>query len=72
MRVVDAKRLHTLVHPKVDHVAAGFPHALAIGAPEVERVDVFVLLGWIFRVANAAVDAHVEPIGVLFDPWVIG
>src|SRR6478736_2172729 len=72
VRIVDAEDLYATRDPKQHRVAAGVPERLTILASEVDRVDVFVLLGRIFGVADAAVRPNEEPLRVLFHPRMIG
>ena len=39
---------------------------------KIQRIDILIFLWRIFRIANGAVRAAPEPVGVLFEPGVIG
>ncbi len=75
VRVVDAEHPHALLDPVPQDVAARLPQRGAVGValgPEVDRVDVLVLLRRVLGVADRAVGPVVEPLGVLAHPRVVG
>ena len=75
VRVVDPEDPHPPLGPRLEHAAARLPQRdavlVAIG-PEVDRVDVLVLLRRVLGVADGAVGQAGEPLGVLGGPRVIG
>ena len=70
VRVVDAEDRHPVRDPQLEQ-----PQALVVdslrGVVEVDRVDVLVLLRWVLRVGDGAVDAGGEPLRVLLHPRVV-
>jgi hypothetical protein len=73
--VVDAKDAYAVVDPEVEDLLARLPQRHAVGVlvgPEVQRVDVLVLLGRVLGVLDRAVRPVVEPLRVLGDPGVVG
>ena len=60
------------VDPEADDVGQAVPQALPVGALEVQRVDVLVLLRRVLGVLDRAVGAVGEPLRVLGDPRVVG
>src|SRR5216683_7290056 len=72
VRVVDAKDLYTLIDPEDDDRQQLCPKPAPGLAFEVERIDVLVLLGWVFRVLDRAVRAMAEPFRMLFGVGMVG
>ena len=62
------KVVHAVLDPEQQHVAARVPEALAIVAPEVQRIDVLILLRRILGVLDRAVRTNEEPVGMLLAP----
>src|SRR5690606_25027775 len=57
--------------PETQNVAECVPKVFLVVGPEVDRVDVLILLGWVLRVADRAIGAVGEPLGVFRNPWVV-
>ncbi len=72
MRVVDAEDADALADPEREDAFERAPERGPLGALEVERVDVLVLLRRVLGVADRAVGAVAEPLRVLVDPRVVG
>ena len=72
VRVVDAEDRDAVADPEQQDVATRVPERLPVVAPEVERVDVLVLLRRILRVLDRSVGADVEPVVMLLHPGMIG
>ena len=75
VRVVHPEDPDTAGDPEVEDLLARVPQRDPVGLgrrPEVERVDVLVLLGRVLGVGDGAVRPVVEPLGVLRDPGVVG
>ena len=72
VRVVDPEHGDAVGDPEADHVGEPGPQALPVGALEVERVDVLVLLRRVLGVLDRAVGSVGEPRRVLGDPRVVG
>ncbi len=72
MRVVDAEDADAAGDPELEDGAEFVPEILPVGGLEVEGVDVLIFLGWVFGVLDGAVGAVNEPVGMLFDPGVVG
>ena len=71
VRVVDPEDGDAVVGPEEEDVAELVPEPLPVGAVEVERVDVLVLLGRVLGVLDGAVGPVAEPLGVLLDLGVV-
>src|SRR6266852_7936288 len=72
VRVVDAKDLYALVDPEDDDRQQLCPELAPRLAFEVERIDILVLLGRVFRVLDRAVRTMAEPFWMLFGIGMIG
>ncbi len=75
VRVVDAEDAHPEADPVVQNRATGLPESPTVllgGRPEVDRVDVLILLGGVLRVLDRPVRSMVKPLGVLGHPGVVG
>src|SRR5262249_5449213 len=70
--IVDAERVNAVPDPEEHDVATRVPETLAVLAPEVQRIDVLILLRWVLRVLDRSVGTDVEPIRVLLHPGMIG
>src|SRR5881628_1510733 len=71
MGVVDAEDLHAVRDPEEEDVAKRRPQPPPVGALEVERVDVLILLRRILGVLDRSVRPVLEPVGVLAYPGMI-
>ena len=65
VRVVHTEHANTVTDPMFKDALKLFPKIAPLLALEVERVDVLVLLGGIFRILDGAVRPALEPIGAL-------
>ena len=75
VRVVDPEDPDAPLGPAQRDVAAGLPErdpVGIVGRPEVDRVDVLVLLRRVLGVADRAVGPPGEPLGVVAHPGVVG
>ncbi|MNV73377.1 hypothetical protein D3C71_1665230 [compost metagenome] len=77
MGVVHAEDAHPVLHPEQHHVAQRAPQRQLAGAARraaIERDvdDVLVFLGRVLGIAQRPVGPPREPIGVLFQPGVVG
>ena len=70
--IVDPERANATVHPVFDHVDQFPPKVLPVRAVEVQRVDVLILLRWIFRIADRSVGPLIKPIRMILHVRVIG
>ncbi|MNO76579.1 hypothetical protein D3C76_676530 [compost metagenome] len=72
VRVVDAEQRHALLHPPLYDVQQRQPKVGdGLRGIEIDIDDILVFLGWILRVANAAVGTPAEPAGMLTQPWMV-
>src|ERR1700680_2334585 len=67
VRIIDAEDANALVDPKHDDVPQLRPQRPPLGGGvfEIQRIDILVLLGRVFRVLDRAVRARPEPFPVL-------
>ena len=72
MRVVDTEDFDALVGPEQDNVLYFLPQRLVIVVVVVERVNVLVLLGRVFRKLDASVRLVVEPFRMALHVRVVG
>ena len=72
VRVVHPEGADAVADPEPEEIPAGVPERLPVVAPEVERIDVLVLLGRVLGVLDGAVGADEEPLRVLPDPGMVG
>ena len=70
MRVVDPKNRYTGLNPKKNDPLNLAVEALGI-VIKVQRVNVLIFLGWIFRIGDASVGSMSKPLWVTRYPWVI-
>src|SRR5690606_11983767 len=69
--VVHAKGSNSLFHPKEEKVTGCFPQAAGMLSPEIEGINVFVLLGGVLSVANAPIRTDEEPLRMFLHPGMI-
>ena len=72
VRIVDAEDADAARDPELEDGAKFVPEALPVGRLEVERIDVLIFFRRILRVLDGAVGADDEPVGMLFDPGMVG
>src|SRR5215472_13487413 len=70
--IVDAKNAHARLDPVLEDAPDLFPQLCPARAPEIERVDVLVLLRRVLRVLDAAVDTAAEPLRMLAHVGMVG
>ena len=71
MRIVDAEDAHAMFTPEQQYVAQRRPEFDAIGAIQVWIDDVLIFFWRVFGVADGAVGAPLEPLGMLADPRMV-
>ncbi|KJU82236.1 membrane protein [Candidatus Magnetobacterium bavaricum] len=74
MRVVNPEDTDVFCTPEQDDITHLGPHLLptVAGGIEVQGIDVFVLLGWIFGILDGAVGTLEKPVGIFLYIRVVG
>ena len=65
MRIIDAKDADTLFHPELNNGLEFLPQCAPLRRLKFEGIDVFILLGRIFRILHGTVRPLPEPFGML-------
>src|SRR5262249_25254442 len=70
--IVDAKNAYALVDPELEHALQFFPQCAPTGGFKIQRIDVLIFFGGIFRVLDGTVGSGAEPLRMLTNVGVIG
>ena len=71
MRVIHPEYSDTLINPEIDDAFEFFPEFLPFFGFEVERINVFIFLGWVFGILDGAIRTQAKPFGVFMDTGMV-
>ena len=71
MGVIHPEDANALVNPEADDALQFLPELLPAVRFKVERIDILILLRWVFSILNAPVRTVAEPFGMFLHVGVI-
>ena len=71
MGVIHPEDANALVNPEADDASQFLPELLPAVRFKVERIDILILLRWVFGILNASVRTVAEPLRVFLHVGVI-